>query len=131
MQTQMQQTAAQQQILLRQEQTAVQPQIQQEAQTVAATDPKAMTSSSDSSSTTISNSAGFTDEQLSNTDETRTIYRNSDGHPLVITPDGNGSWVDFDGNTYNFTSDEDAYDENGTSYYWHGEGADVYYMPVQ
>ena len=42
MQTQMQQTAAQQQILLRQEQTAVQPQIQQEAQT-AATDPKAMT----------------------------------------------------------------------------------------
>lgn len=42
MQTQMQQTAAQQQILLRQEQTAVQPQIQQEAQTVAATDPKAM-----------------------------------------------------------------------------------------
>ena len=88
-------------------------------------------SSSDSSSTTISNSAGFTDEQLSNTDETRTIYRNSDGHPLVITPDGNGSWVDFDGNTYNFTSDEDAYDENGTSYYWHGEGADVYYRPVQ
>ena len=84
----------------------------------------------DSGSTTISNSAGFTDEQLSNTDETRTIYRNSDGHPLVITPDGNGSWVDFDGNTYNFTSDEDAYDENGTSYYWHGEGADVYYMPV-
>ena len=83
------------------------------------------------SGTTISNSAGFTDEQLSNTDETRTIYRNSDGHPLVITPDGNGSWVDFDGNTYNFTSDEDAYDENGTSYYWHGEGADVYYMPVQ
>ena len=70
-------------------------------------------SSSDSSSTTISNSAGFTDEQLSNTDETRTIYRNSDGHPLVITPDGNGSWVDFDGNTYNFTSDEDAYDESG------------------
>lgn len=87
--------------------------------------------SGDSGSTTISNSAGFTDEQLSNTDETRTIYRNSDGHPLVITPDGNGSWVDFDGNTYNFTSDEDAYDENGTSYYWHGEGADVYYMPVQ
>lgn len=87
-------------------------------------------SSSDSGST-ISNSAGFTDEELSNTDETRTIYRNSDGHPLVITPDGNGSWVDFDGNTYNFTSDEDAYDENGTSYYWHGEGADVYYMPVQ
>ena len=84
-------------------------------------------SSSDSSSTTISNSAGFTDEQLSNTDETRTIYRNSDGHPLVITPDGNGSWVDFDGNTYNFTSDEDAYDENGTSYYWHVRSRRILY----
>ena len=89
------------------------------------------TGSSDGGSTSIPNSAGFTDEQLSNTDETRTIYRNSDGHPIVITPDGNGSWVDFDGNTYNFTSDQDAYDADGTSYYWHGEGADVYYMPVQ
>ena len=88
------------------------------------------TASTDSSSSGAIVNGGFTDEQLGNTDETRTIYRNSDGHPLVITPDGNGSWVDFDGNTYNFTSDEDAYDENGTSYYWHGEGADVYYMPV-
>ena len=34
--------------------------------------------------THLTNSGGFTDEQLSNTDETRTIYRNSDGHPLVI-----------------------------------------------
>ena len=80
---------------------------------------------------TSTNSGGFTDEQLSNTDETRTIYRNSDGHPLVIQPDGNGNWVDFDGNTYSFADEQDAYDAEGNSYYWHGEAADVYYMPVQ
>ena len=83
------------------------------------------------STDTSTNSGGFTDEQLSNTDETRTIYRNSDGHPLVIQPDGNGNWVDFDGNTYRFADEQDAYDADGNSYYWHGEAADVYYMPVQ
>ena len=83
------------------------------------------------STDTSTNSGGFTDEQLSNTDETRTIYRNSDGHPLVIQPDGNGNWVDFDGNTYSFADEQDAYDEDGNSYYCHGEAADVYYMPVQ
>ena len=62
------------------------------------------------STDTSTNSGGFTDEQLSNTDETRTIYRNSDGHPLVIQPDGNGNWVDFDGNTYSFADEQDAYD---------------------
>ena len=83
------------------------------------------------STDTSTNSGGFTDEQLSNTDETRTIYRNSDGHPLVIQPDGNGNWVDFDGNTYSFADEQDAYDADGNSYYWHGEAADIYYMPVQ
>ena len=83
------------------------------------------------STDTSTNSGGFTDEQLSNTDETRTIYRNSDGHPLVIQPDGNGNWVDFDSNTYSFADEQDAYDADGNSYYWHGEAADVYYMPVQ
>ena len=83
------------------------------------------------STDTSTNSGGFTDEQLSNTDETRTICRNSDGHPLVIQPDGNGNWVDFDGNTYSFADEQDAYDADGNSYYWHGEAADVYYMPVQ
>ena len=77
------------------------------------------------STDTSTNSGGFTDEQLSNTDETRTIYRNSDGHPLVIQPDGNGNWVDFDGNTYSFADEQDAYDADGNSYYWHGEAADV------
>ena len=76
-------------------------------------------------------SGGFTEEQLTNTDETRTLYRNSDGHPFVITPDGNGNWVDSDGNVYNFIDEQDAYDAEGNSYYWHGEAADVYYMPVQ
>ena len=83
------------------------------------------------STDTSTNSGGFTDEQLSNTDETRTIYRNSDGHPLVIQPDGNGNWVDFDGNTYSFADEQDAYDADCNSYYWHGEAADVFYMPVQ
>ncbi len=87
------------------------------------------TGSDNSGATT--NSGGFTEEQLTNTDETRTLYRNSDGHPLVITPDGNGNWVDSDGNVYNFIDEQDAYDADGNSYYWHGEAADVYYMPVQ
>ena len=26
---------------------------------------------------------------------------------------------------------EDVYDQNDVDYYWHGEGADVYYMPVE
>lgn len=89
------------------------------------------TESEGSTSSGTTSSGGFTEEQLSNTDSTRTIYRNSDGHPIVIQPDGNGSWVDFDGNTYNFVNDEDVYAEDGTDYYWHGEAADVYYMPVQ
>ena len=72
-----------------------------------------------------------TDDPDYDTNQTRTIYRNSDGHPLVITPDGNGNWVDFDGNTYRFVNNEDVYDQNDVDYYWHGEGADVYYMPVE
>ena len=90
------------------------------------------TSSDGSSSGAIVN-GGFTDEQLSNTDETRTIYRNSDGKPRVIVPDGNGKWMDNEGNRFNFSSENDCdvYEEDGTSFYWHGEGADVYYMPVQ
>ena len=90
------------------------------------------TSSDGSSSGAIVN-GGFTDEQLSNTDETRTIYRNSDGKPRVIVPDGNGKWMDNEGNRFTFSTEHDCdvYEEDGTSFYWHGEGADVYYMPVQ
>ena len=82
-------------------------------------------------SSTTGNSGGFTQEQLTDTNQTRTIYRNSDGHPLVITPDGSGNWVDSQGNTYRFANNEDVYDQNDVDYYWHGEGADVYYMPVE
>ncbi len=94
------------------------------------TDAAAADTGSDNSGATT-NSGGFTEEQLTNTDETRTLYRNSDGHAFVITPDGNGNWVDSDGNVYNFIDEQDAYDADGNSYYWHGEAADVYYMPVQ
>ena len=99
----------------------------------AATDGTANAAATDNSdsSGTATNSGGFTEEQLTNTDETRTLYRNSDGHPFVITPDGNGNWVDSDGNTYRFVNNEDVYDQNDVDYYWHGEGADVYYMPVE
>lgn len=103
---------------------------QTDGSTDGTADAAAADTSSDNSGTTT-NSGGFTEEQLTNTDETRTLYRNSDGHPFVITPDGNGNWVDSDGNVYNFVDEQDAYDAEGNSYYWHGEAADVYYMPVQ
>lgn len=73
---------------------------------------------------------GLSEDALSDTNQTRTIYRNSDGQPLVITADGNGNWVDDNGNTYDFVTDEDVYDQDGVDYYYHGEAADVYYMPV-
>ena len=98
------------------------------AQPAEGTD-SSQTSGGESSGST--NSGGFTQEQLTDTNQTRTIYRNSDGHPLVITPNGDGTWSDFDGNTYDFVNEEDVYDQNGVDYYYHGEGADVYYMPVE
>lgn len=89
--------------------------------------------STDSSSSGAIVNGGFTDEQLGNTDETRTIYRNSDGKPRVIVPDGNGAWMDNEGNRFTFSTeyDCDVYEDDGTSFYWHGEAADVYYMPVE
>ena len=59
------------------------------------------------------------------------LQKNSFPIQMKQEPDGNGNWVDFDGNTYSFANDQDVYTEDGTSYYWHGEAADVYYMPVQ
>lgn len=78
-----------------------------------------------------SNSGGFTEAQLTDTNQTRTLYRNSDGTSFVIFPDANGNWVDFDGNVYEFVTDEDVYDQDGVDYYYHGEAADVYYMPIE
>ena len=97
--------------------------------------------STDGSSTSDGSSNGYyadgtpvgTDDPDYDTDQTRTIYRNSDGKPRVIVPDGNGAWMDNEGNRFTFSSqyDCDVYEEDGTSFYWHGEAADVYYMPVQ
>ncbi|MBQ7371144.1 MAG: hypothetical protein IJW67_04570, partial [Blautia sp.] len=68
----------------------------------------------------------------SDTNLTRTIYRNSDGYPIVISADSNGNWVDEDGNLYRFADNEiDVYDQDDVDYYWHGEAADVYYMPFE
>lgn len=78
-----------------------------------------------------SSKGGFTEEELSDTSKTRTLYRNSDGKALVIYSDAEGNWKDADGNTYSFATEEDAYDQNENSYYYHGEAADVYYMPVE
>ena len=97
----------------------------------AGTEGETVTEGTTESTGTITNSGGFTEEQLSDTSQTRTIYRNSDGAPRVLQNDGNGNWVDFDGNVYDFVNDEDVYDADGVDYYYHGEGADVYYMPVE
>ena len=76
------------------------------------------------------NTGSYTEEQLSDIWSTRTIYRNSDGVPIVVTPDGAGGWVDEYGNSYYYETDEDVYDQNGVDYYWHGEAGDVAFMPV-
>lgn len=70
------------------------------------------------------------DDIISDNTKTRTIYRNSDGQPIVIKIDNSGNWVDDDGNSYRFTSECDVYDQNDVDYYYHGEAADVYYMPL-
>ena len=88
--------------------------------------------SSDSGSSSGSSSSGFSDDALSDTNQTRTIYSNDgSGAARVIYSDGNGGWADDYGNTYWFATDEDLYDQNDVSYYYHGEAADVYYMPVE
>lgn len=71
------------------------------------------------------------DEALSDTNQTRTIYNNADGSALVVYADGNGGWADENGNTYDFMNDEDVYDQDGNDFYYHGEAADVYFMPVE
>lgn len=84
--------------------------------------------SQESSGGSEQSSSGYTEEQLSDTNQTRTIYRNSDGYPLVITPKDDGNWTDTDGNTYRFTSDQDVYDQNDVDYYYHGEPGNVRFM---
>ena len=74
------------------------------------------------------NSGEFTEDQINDTSQTRTIYRNSDGKALVIFPGDDGNWTDSAGNTYHFDTDEDVYDQNDVDYYYHGESANVYFM---
>ena len=91
-----------------------------------------MDASTGESPAPVNNDGSYTEEQLSDIWSTRTIYRNSDGAPIVVTPDGEGSWVDEYGNTYNwYENDEDVYDQDGVDYYWHGEAGDVAFMPVE
>ena len=75
----------------------------------------------------------FSTDALSDTDQTRTIYTNDGtGRPIVITPDGEGSWYDDDGNVFHFAENgEDVYDQNGVDYYYHGEPGRVAYMSTQ
>lgn len=79
---------------------------------------------------TDSGSSGYSDDAIYDTEQTRTIYRNSDGDNIVIYNDGAGNWYDDYGNSYNFVNDEDVYDQDGVDYYYHGEAADVSYMPI-
>lgn len=74
--------------------------------------------------------AEVSEAAMSDTSLSRTIYNNEDGSPLVIQPNAEGVWADSAGNTYEFVNDEDVYDQNGNSFYYHGEAADVYYMPA-
>lgn len=80
-----------------------------------------------------SSKGDFTEEELNDTNKTRTLYRNSDGKALVIYADADGNWVDKDGNTYRFSTEYecDVYDQNDVDYYYHGEAANVYYMPAE
>ena len=74
--------------------------------------------------------AAYTEDDLSDPDRTRTIYRNSDGEPIVIWYDEAAGWKDESGMTYRFSGEQDVYDENDVDYYWHWEAGDVAFMPV-
>ncbi len=78
-------------------------------------------------------SGDHSQDALSDTDQTRTIYTNDGtGRPIVITPDGDGNWYDDDGNVFHFAGNgEDVYDQNGVDYYYHGEPGRVAFMSTQ
>lgn len=95
------------------------------------TEAPAESQSSEGSGSDGSGSGSTGDAALSDTNQTRTIYDNDDGRPRVIYADGNGGWYDDNGNSYQFLTDEDVYDQDGKDFYYHGEAADVYYMPVE
>lgn len=64
--------------------------------------------------------------------KTRTIYTNDGaGRAIVVTLNADGVWVDENGNQYRFQNESDVYDQNDVDYYYHGEAADVYFLPVE
>lgn len=72
-------------------------------------------------------SSNYTEEQLADTNQTRTIYPD-EGASVVITPLEDGTWTDLSGNIYRFTSEQDVYDQNDAYYYYHGEPGNVRFM---
>ena len=73
------------------------------------------------------------DEDLSDTNRTRTIYSNDgNGTPIVISNNGDGTWSDSFGRTFRFDSSDESivYDGDDVDYYYGGEAGDVAYMPI-
>ena len=77
-------------------------------------------------------SSGYTDEELADSNVTRTIYNNDTGSPIVVSNNGDGTWSDRFGNSYRFDSSDESivYDQNDVDFYYHGEAGDVAYMPI-
>lgn len=76
-------------------------------------------------------SGDYSEDALSDTDRTRTIYTNDGtGRPIVITSDSEGGWYDDNGNVFHFADNgEDVYDQNEVDYYYHGEPGNVAFLP--
>ena len=78
------------------------------------------------------NTGSYSDDDLADSNRTRTIYNNEDGSPIVISNNGDGTWSDSFGRTFRFDSSDESivYDNDDVDYYYHGEAGDVAYMPV-
>ncbi|MCF0132472.1 MAG: hypothetical protein HUJ72_01255 [Blautia sp.] len=77
----------------------------------------------------VDENGNLTDAAKADTNQTRTIYTNDGiGTPILIFTDGNGGWLDSNGNTYTFVGDTDAYNQNEESFYYGGESGEVYLM---
>ena len=75
----------------------------------------------------------YSDDDLSDTSRTRTIYSNDgNGTPIVISNNGDGTWSDSFGRTFRFDSADESivYDGDDVDYYYGGEAGDVAYMPI-
>ncbi len=80
-----------------------------------------------------SDGAGYTEDDLSDTNRTRTLYSNDgSGRPFVVWNNDDGTWSDEEGNVYRFDESDVSivYDQNDIDYYYNGEAGDVRYMPI-